>query len=97
VKKCPILLLLAAAFIQELCAQETSKDSLKVSLGVYVAPYYNVDFNKPSTGTRPDFFYAYNRNSEVNINLGFIKAQLESNGVRANAALADRRSISEEQ
>jgi len=55
VKKRSILLILALAFLQGLCAQETSKDSLKVSLGVYVAPYYNVDFNKPSTDTRPDF------------------------------------------
>ncbi len=87
-KKYPILLLLVCVAIQGLSAQETEKDSLKISFGAYVEPYLNLDFNKPSSGNRPDFLYAYNRANEVNINLGMVKAKLESNRVRANVALA---------
>ncbi len=87
-KKSPVLLLLVCVFTQGLFAQATAKDTLAISFSAYVEPYYNVDLNKPSTGTRPDFIYAYNRNNEVNIHLGFIKAALASNRVRANAAFA---------
>ncbi len=88
IKKCPILFLLACLLAAGLSAQDTDKDSLKISLAGYVEPYYNADFNKPSSGLRPTFLYAYNRANEVNINLGLIKAKLESNRARANIALA---------
>ena len=64
-------------------AQETSK--IKVS--GYLETYYGYDFNKPVDNNRPAFIYSHNRHNEVNLNLGFIKANYESEIVRANIAL----------
>lgn len=72
--------LLTASNIQ---AQETSK--IKVS--GYLETYYGYDFKKPVDNNRPAFIYSHNRNNEVNLNLGFIKANYESEMVRANIAL----------
>lgn len=64
-------------------AQETSK--IKVS--GYLETYYGYDFSKPVDNNRPAFIYSHNRHNEVNLNLGFIKANYESEIVRANIAL----------
>lgn len=65
-------------------------DSSKVPLSFsgYVEVYYTYDFSMPLNHTRSSFIYAYNRNNEVNLNLGFLKAAYQKNNVRANLALA---------
>jgi hypothetical protein len=37
--------------------------------------------------SRPAFIYSHNRNNEVNLNLGFVKANYETEKIRANVAL----------
>jgi len=64
-------------------AQETSK--IKVS--GYLETYYSYDFNTPTDNNRPSFIYSHNRHNEVNLNLGFIKANYDSEKVRANVAI----------
>jgi len=72
--------LFTATYLQ---AQETPK--IKVS--GYVETYYVYDFNKPIDHNRPSFVYSHNRNNEVNLNLGFIKANYENEMLRTNLAL----------
>lgn len=64
-------------------AQETSK--IKVS--GYIETYYGYDFNKPVGNSRPTFVYSHDRHNEVNLNLGFIKANYDNKMVRANMAI----------
>lgn len=59
----------------------------KVKVSGYLETYYGYDFNKPADNNRPSFVYSHNRNNEVNLNLGFIKANYESDNVRGNLAL----------
>ncbi len=53
----------------------------------YVEAYYGYDFNKPLNNLRPNFLYSYNRHNETNLNLGFVKANYQTERVRANLAL----------
>lgn len=69
-----------------LFAQEETKNPLKIS--AYAEVYYQYDFNNPKNNTRPGFIYSHNRNNEVNLNLGFVKANYDSERLRANLALA---------
>jgi len=66
-------------------AQEENKP-LKIS--GYAEVYYQLDANNPKNNLRPSFIYSHNRNNEVNLNLGFIKANYETEKLRANLALA---------
>ncbi len=66
-------------------AQEVS-NPLKIS--GYAEVYYQYDFNNPINNNRPSFTYSHNRNNEVNLNLGLIKANYETEKLRANLALA---------
>lgn len=75
-------ILLAAA--GSVCAQETEKKPLTIS--GYAEVYYQHDFNNPTSNTRPGFVYSHNRNNEVSLNLGFIKAAYETDRTRANLA-----------
>ena len=68
-----------------LFAQEENK-LLKIS--GYAEVYYQFDTNNPQNNSRPSFIYSHNRNNEVNLNLGFIKANYETEKLRANLALA---------
>jgi len=68
-----------------LFAQEESKP-LRIS--GYAEIYYQFDANNPKNNSRPSFIYSHNRNNEVNLNLGFIKANYETEKVRANLSLA---------
>ncbi|WP_343567124.1 porin [Sphingobacterium sp.] len=65
-----------------LLAQEESKKSLLIS--GYAELYYQQDFNNPKSNTRPGFVYSHNRNNEVSLNLGMIKAAYETPYTRAN-------------
>lgn len=68
-----------------LFAQEENKP-LKIT--GYAELYYQFDANNPKNNSRPSFIYSHNRNNEVNLNLGFIKANYETEKFRANLALA---------
>jgi len=67
-------------------AQSESTPS-PVTISGYLETYYVYDFNKPPVNTRPGFIYSYNRNNEVNVNLGFVKVAYTTENVRANFAL----------
>lgn len=66
-------------------AQDTVKTHLTIS--GYAELYYGYDFNKPADHNRPSFIYSHNRHNEVNLNLGFIKANYDDGNVRASLAL----------
>ncbi|MBY0245808.1 MAG: porin [Sphingobacteriaceae bacterium] len=53
----------------------------------YVESYYNVNLRNVNSNSQANFIYSFNRQNELNINLGFIKANYEKNNVRANLAL----------
>lgn len=67
-------------------AQSESTPS-PVTVSGYLETYYVYDFNKPPVNTRPQFIYSYNRNNEVNLELGFVKVAYATEKVRANLAL----------
>lgn len=69
-----------------LFAQQKSQNPLKIS--GYAEIYYQYDFSNPENNTRPSFVYSHNRNNEVNLNLGFVKANYETETFRGNLALA---------
>jgi hypothetical protein len=64
-------------------AQETQK----IKVTGYLETYYGYDFNEPATHIRPSFIYSHNRDKEVNLNLGMIKAAYDGGKVRGNLAL----------
>lgn len=68
-----------------LLAQETEKKPLTIS--GYAEVYYQQDFNNPKSNTRPGVVYSHNRNNEVSLNVGLIKASYENEKVRANLGL----------
>lgn len=67
-------------------AQETKDHSFKIS--GFAEVYYQYDSNNPENNSRPGFIYSHHRNNEVNVNLAFIKANYETEKLRANLALA---------
>lgn len=67
-------------------AQEEKKNPLTFS--GYAETYFQYDTNNPDNNTRPGFIYSHNRNNEVNLNLGLLKATYDTGIVRANLALA---------
>lgn len=75
---CPVLLGMTGLFR----AQETEKKAFTVS--GYAEIYYQQDFNNPKNNMRPAFVYSHNRNNEVSLNLGLIKAAYHTEKVRAN-------------
>lgn len=64
-----------------------AQDETKIKLSGYIETYYSYDFNKPADHNRPAFVYSHNRNEEVNVNLGYIKASYDTENIRANVAL----------
>ena len=66
-------------------AQETTKSPLTFS--GYLETYYSYDFGNPDNHVRPGFFYNYNKNNELNLNLGLLKVNYAKDNVRANFAL----------
>ena len=67
------------------------KDSIqttgKLTFSGYAEIYYGYDFNRPPDNNRPAFVYSHNRTNEVNLNLGFIKANYDSGNIRGNLSL----------
>jgi hypothetical protein len=76
-----IISLSVHAFAQD----DTTKPTLKIS--GYLETYYSYDFGKPTNHNRPDFIYSFNRSNEVNLNIGFIKASIQQQKIRANLAI----------
>lgn len=68
-----------------LLAQENEKKAVTIS--GYAEVYYQQDFNNPKSNSRPAFVYSHNRNNEVSLNLGLIKAAYETEKVRANLGM----------
>lgn len=67
-------------------AQETDRKPLK---NLWLCrSLLSIRFPNPTNNTRPSFIYSHNRNNEVNLNLGLIKANYETEQFRANLALA---------
>lgn len=64
-----------------------AQENQQINVTGYLETYYGYDFNKPVDNNRPSFVYAHNRHNEVNLNLGFIKANYDSEKVRANVAI----------
>jgi hypothetical protein len=67
-------------------SQDTTKTN-SLTISGYLEIYYSYDFSNPPKHKRPSFFYSFNRHNEVNLNLGFIKANYTTDNVRANLSL----------
>lgn len=67
--------------------KDSTKKAGKLTISGYAEIYYGFDFNRPADNNRPSFVFSHNRHNEVNLNLGFIKANYESDNIRANLAL----------
>ena len=68
-----------------------AQDSLKtnpLTISGYAEIYYQTDNNHALNNDRPSFVYSFNRNNEVAVNLGFLKAAYNTQKIRANLALA---------
>ena len=68
-------------------AQEVAKEKSPFTFSGYLETYYSYDFGNPDNHLRPGFFYSHNKHNELNINLGFVKANYVKDKVRANFAL----------
>ncbi|RYE31016.1 MAG: porin [Sphingobacteriaceae bacterium] len=79
-----LIICLSAFFAQ---AQDSTQNKSNLHFSGYAELYYGYDFNRPVNNTRPDFIFSHNRTNEVNLNLGFIKANYDNGLVRANLAL----------
>ncbi len=67
-----------------------AQDSLKktpLTLSGYAEVYYTYDLGKPASHQLPSFLYNFTRHNEVNVNLGYIKANYNKEKVRGNLAL----------
>ncbi|WP_410221326.1 porin [Pedobacter sp.] len=69
-----------------LLAQETQKYPIKIS--GYAEVYYQHDFSNPLPNQRSGFIYSHNRNNEINLNLGLLKASYETEKIRSNIGIA---------
>ncbi len=54
---------------------------------VYLDNYYVFDFNQPTGVQRQNFLFNHNRHNEFNLNLGYIKLNVNHSKYRANLAL----------
>lgn len=83
--KCKRIIIIAALTA---CAISTAKSQTNpLTISGYVEGYYVYDFGKPVNNLRPSFTYNQNRNDEVNLNLGILKAAYATENVRANLGL----------
>lgn len=67
-------------------AQDSAKTN-PLTFSGYLEVYYSYDFANPVNHERPSFFYNFNRHNEVNLNLGFLKANYTTEKLRGNFAL----------
>jgi len=59
----------------------------EISMSGFIDVFYCYDFNEPSTSYRQPFLYNHNRHNEFNLNLGFVKLNVNHLKYRANIAL----------
>ncbi|MFD1630122.1 porin [Pseudopedobacter beijingensis] len=59
----------------------------KLAISGYTEIYYQQDFNNPTNNARPGFIYSHNRNNEVSLNLGVIKATYNTGNLKMNLGL----------
>lgn len=78
------LLIIPLVLFTQLEAQEEKK---QITFSAYSEVYCLYNFNRPLDNAQPSFIYNFNRNNEVNINLGYAKASYNTDKVRANFAL----------
>lgn len=64
-----------------------SEKPKSLNVSGYVEAYYIYDFANPSDHNRPDFFYAFDRHNEINVNLAQIELAYEQKRVKGNLAL----------
>ncbi|WP_428067699.1 porin [Chryseobacterium gambrini] len=86
-KKYIAAFLLAGFFLPKAQTTDSAKTDAKLKISAYAEVFYTYDFNEPYGRNRQNFLYSYNRHNEVNLNLGFIKANYENDRMRANLAL----------
>lgn len=84
-KKNLVLLVILLGAIQIVSAQEKNSP---LTISGYAETYYQYDFSNPLHNKRPGFVYSHDRNNEINLNLGFIKAAYNTEMVRASLAIA---------
>ena len=83
----PTILFMILSFVFltfELLAKDENSN-LKFS--GYAEIYYGYDFNEPPDHDFPPFLFSYNRHNEVNLDLGYLKAQYANQRIRGNFAL----------
>lgn len=90
IKKQILLAVCLVGSIELLQAQEDSvmADQKTLTLSGYAEMYYQFDANRAISNTRPGFVYSHSRNNEVSLNLAYIKANYNTESVRANVAMA---------
>lgn len=79
--------ILAGVFFPKAQSSDSLKTGNKVTFSTYAELFYTYDFNEPASHLRQNFLYSYNRHNEVNLNLGLVKANYQSENLRANVAL----------
>jgi len=80
-------ILILIALLPIVLVAQTDKSPLKFSLSGYAETYYGYDFSEPGDGDRPGFVYSHHRHNEVNLNLAFLRASMQSQRLRGNLAL----------
>ncbi|MDI1317810.1 porin [Flavobacterium sp.] len=85
-KKIIVTALLAFGFTT-INAQEVATAKSPFTFSGYLETYYSYDFGNPDHHLRPGFVYSHNKHNELNLNLGYVKANYAKDLVRANFAL----------
>lgn len=86
-KKIIIIGMLLGTFFSKAQSSDSLKTEPKFTFSAYAELFYTYDFIEPADHLRQNFLYSYNRHNEVNLNLGLIKANYQSENIRANLAL----------
>ena len=84
-KKSLALLIVIVYCLKSHSQSDTAAADIKWS--GYLETYYCYNAATPQTKQRPNYIYSYNRQNEVNINIGFIKAAISHAKYRGNFAL----------
>ena len=66
---------------------QTDSTKSPLSFSGYIETYYSYDMAAPVDHAKPGFVYSHNRHNEVNINIGFVKANYQTSNTRMNFAL----------
>lgn len=64
-----------------------SPDKPKFTVGAFFDAYYLYDFDKPYGGQLAGYLYNYNRNNEININLGYLRGSLDAGRYKMTMAI----------